>query len=289
MKYLFLLFFLLTGCAQADIVVTDDAGQTFRLAAPARRIVSLAPHATETLFAAGAGKAVVGTVQYSDYPEAAQRVPRIGGYSQLNLEAIAALKPDLVIAWASGNPPAQVDTLRSLGFKVFVSQPNRIEDVASQLERFGKLAGSEAVAEAAAASFRQRLEGLRRSYSGRSPVRVFYQIWKQPMMTVGAPQIITSAINLCGGDNVFGQLPQMAANVSVEAVLAANPEVIVAGGMGEARPEWLDDWNQWPRLLAVQRHNLFNINPDLIQRHTPRILDGTEQLCRDLEIARGRR
>ncbi len=279
----------LLGAARAELVFKDDSGQEVRLIAPARRIVTLAPHATELLYAAGAGDRLVGTVEYSDYPPAAKKVPRIGSYERFDLEAISALKPDLIIAWESGNPAAQVAKLRALGLTVYSTQPNRLEDVAGQLERYGRLAGSAAAADAAAAQFRQRLERLRRTYAGKPPVRVFYQIWINPLMTVGGPQIISDAIRLCGGENVFGQLPQMAPTVSVEAVLAADPEAIVATGMGDARPDWLNDWNKWPRMTAVKRGNLFHINPDLMQRHTPRILDGAEQLCADFEVARGRR
>jgi iron complex transport system substrate-binding protein len=164
-----------------------------------------------------------------------------------------------------------------------------MEAVAGQLEQLGRLAGIEATANAAAAEFRQHLETLRRNNAGKPKIRVFYQIWITPLMTVGGPQIITSAIQLCGGENVFGHLAQMAPTVSVEAVLAADPEAIVATGMGDARPDWLNDWNKWPRMTAVRRGNLFHIHPDLMQRHTPRILDGAEQLCADLDIARSRR
>ena len=273
----------------APIVLTDDSGRSVRLPAPAQRIVSLAPHITETLYAAGAGAAVVGAVDYSDYPPAARQLPRVGGYSRLDLEAILRLKPDLVIAWESGNPPAQIDKLRALGLPVFLSQPDSMDDIALQIENFGRLAGREAAAVAAAAAFRTRLAHLRATYAGKPRVRVFYQIWKAPLMTVGGPQIISRAIELCGGENIFGHLPERAPTVSLEAVLAANPEAIVATGMGEARPEWLDDWKRWPRLLAVQRGNLFHMNPDILQRHTPRLLDGTEQLCQALETARKRR
>ncbi|WP_303785852.1 cobalamin-binding protein [Azovibrio restrictus] len=273
----------------APVAVTDDTGREIRLAAPARRIVSLAPHATENLYAAGAGTALVGAVDYSDYPPAAKQLPRVGGYTRIDLEAILRLKPDLVIAWESGNAPAQVEKLRALGIPVFVTQPNTMDDVAVQLEQFGRLAGTEKTAQAAASAFRQRLAQLRADYGQRPKVRVFYQIWKEPLMTVGKPQIITSAIGICGGENIYGDLNQMAPTVSLEAVLTANPEAIVATGMGDAKPEWLDDWKRWPRLLAMQRGNLFHINPDIMQRHTPRILDGTEALCRALETARQRR
>ncbi len=275
--------------AGADIVVPDDTGQNVRLKAPARRIVSVAPHATETLYAAGAGASLVGTVDYSDYPEAAKKLPRVGGYSRFDLEAVVALKPDLVIAWQSGNPPAQVEKLKALGLTLFITQPNTMDDVAVQIERFGALTGNESSANQAAAAFRQRLARLRQTYAGKPAVRVFYQIWKTPLMTVGGPQIISDAIRLCSGENVFGKLEQMAPTVSVEAVLEANPEAIVATGMGDARPEWLGDWDKWTRMTAVRRGNLFHINPDIMQRHTPRILDGTERLCQLLEQARKKR
>jgi iron complex transport system substrate-binding protein len=285
----------LLGClallpaARAELVFTDASGFTVSLKAPAKRIITLAPHLAESLYAAGAGDRLVGTVDYSDYPPAAKKLPRVGGYSRIDLEAVAALKPDLILAWESGNSMAQVGRLRALGLNVYVSQPNRMESVADQLERMGQLAGTSSVANVAANGFRQRLESLRAANAGKAKVRVFYQIWKTPLMTVGGPQIISDAITLCGGSNVFGHLDKMAPTVSVEAVLEADPEAIVATGMGDAKPEWLHDWDKWTRLTAVKRNNLFHINPDIMQRHTPRILDGAEQLCAHLDTARRHR
>ena len=280
---------LVSTAAHADLVVKDDTGQEVRLKAPAKRIITLAPHAAESLYAAGAGDKLVGTVDYSDYPPEAKKVPRVGGYSRIDLEAVAALKPDLVLAWESGNNMTQVDKLMALGLTVYVSQPNTIDNIANQIERLGQLAGTEAVANATAERFRKRLEGLRLANASKPKVRVFYQIWKTPLMTVGGPQIISDAIKICGGENVFGHLKQMAPNVTVEAVLEADPEAIVATGMGDAKPEWLHDWDKWTRMTAVKRDNLFHINPDIMQRHTPRILDGTEKLCAHLDVARSRR
>jgi iron complex transport system substrate-binding protein len=280
---------LVSSSAHADLLFKDDMGQEVRLKAPARRIVTLAPHAAESLYAAGAGDRLVGTVDYSDYPPEAKKVQRIGGYSRIDLEAVAALKPDLVLAWESGNDMTQVDKLKALGLTVYVSQPNTIDNIANQLERLGQLAGTEGIANATAARFRKRLDTLRATYASKPKVRVFYQIWKSPLMTVGGPQIISDAIKICGGENVFGHLKQMAPNVTVESVLEADPEAIVATGMGDARPEWLHDWDKWTRMTAVMRGNLFHINPDIMQRHTPRILDGTEKLCADLDVARSRR
>ncbi len=289
-KYVsFLLAALFAVPAFAEVRVTDDLGQTVVLAQSARRIVSLAPHVTEMLFAAGAGAHIVGAVQYSDYPEAAQRIPRVGGYTSLDLETIVALRPDLIVAWKSGNPAPQVEKLHELGFAVYVTEPRHIEDVPTDIERLGLLAGTAATAQKAAAAFRAHHDALRRRYAGRPPVDVFYQIWDRPLMTVNGEHLISDVLRLCGGRNVFASLPVLAPKVDAEAVLAADPEAIVASGMGEARPEWLGDWRRWPQLRAVRHDNLFFIPPDLIQRHTPRILDGAERLCAALEQARTRR
>lgn len=281
-----LLFSLLS---HAEIVVQDDLGQTLRLAQPAQRIVSLAPHLTEILYAAGGGERLVATVDFSDYPTAARKLPRMGSYDRVDIEALLAQKPDLVIAWKSSNPSSLIEKLRALGLKVYISQSSHIDALASDLERFGKLAGTPQAGQLAARQFRERLANLRLQYSQQPVVRVFYELWNQPLITVGGPQVISEVIQLCGGENIFSQLKTMAPTVGVEAVLAAKPEAIIAAGMGDARPEWLDHWKKWPELLAVARGNLFHIHPDLMHRHTPRLLDGAETLCRQLELARSRR
>jgi iron complex transport system substrate-binding protein len=287
--WLFLILALASGLARAEISVRDDTGAVVRLSRPARRIVALAPHLAETLFAAGAGDRLVGTVDFSDYPEAAGKLARVGSYFRIDLETVVALQPDLIVAWQSGNSPADIDKLRGMGFPVYLSQPDRMEDVAGEIERLGRLAGTPETAGALAQSYRARLAGLERRYGNEPVVRTFYEIWKQPLSTVGGKQIISSVIRLCGGENIFGRLEAIAPVVSIEAVVAADPEAIIASGMDEARPEWLDDWRHWPAMTAVARGNLFFVPPDLIQRHTPRLLDGAERLCRSLEIARSRR
>jgi len=290
MKRLCLSLFCALAClpARGEIVVTDVSGVSIRLAAPAKRIVSLSPHITELLFAAGAGDRLVGTVDYSDYPPAARLLPRVGGHS-LDLEAIVALKPDLVLGWQSGNPAASVARLRAMGLTVHLSEPHRIADIAGELERIGQLSGTGAAANAAAQAFRARHAALAARYSRRPQVAVFYQIWKQPLMTVNGQQVISDALRLCGGRNVFADLPILTPTVTMEAVIAVNPEVIVASSMGDARPEWLDDWRRWTTLEAVAKDNLYFVPPDLLQRHTPRILDGAEKLCTHLEAARAKR
>ncbi len=280
---------LVSLASHAEIVVEDDVGRTVRLAAPARRIVSLAPHITENLYAAGAGGFIVGVSDYSNYPEAAKQLPRVGSSAGLDLEAIVALKPDLVIAWESGNPAMHLAKLKAMGLQLFFTQPKKIDDIAAGIERFGELAGTGAVARDAARAFRAREAGLSSRYAKRPRVRTFYQIWNKPLLTVNGEQIISDVMRLCGAENVFAGLTQLAPTVSVEAVLAANPEAIVASGMDEVRPEWLDMWKRWTDLTATARGNLFFVPPDFINRHTPRLLDGAQLFCDHMELARTKR
>ena len=280
---------LLAIPARAEISVLDDTGVRVSLKAPAQRIVSLAPHATENLFAAGAGERLVGAVDYSDFPEAALRIPRVGGYSRIDMEAIVALRPDLVVAWQSGNAAGSVEKLKSLGLTVYTTQPDRLGDIPTSIERLGQLAGTEKTATQAADAFRKRLASLQQRHAALPAVPVFYQVWHRPLLTMGGEQIISDVVRLCGGQNIFAKLPGKAPAVSIEAVLAANPEVIVASGMGRNAPVGLDDWRQWKQVKAVAQGNLFFIPSDLMQRPTPRLLDGAETLCRHLETARGRR
>ena len=277
------------AAAAAEIRVTDDSGRSLTLQQPAQRIISLTPHMTELLFAAGAGGHIVGTVEYSNYPPAAQRITRIGDSAQLDLERILALRPDLVVVWQYGNAQRQLDKLLRLGIPVYYNEPRRLADIARAIEQLGRLAGTEAVALPAARAFVTRAAALRERYAGRAQVTLFFQIWDQPLMTISGAHLISDVIRLCGGRNVFAELPLLTPQVPTEAVLAADPEVIggVTAEAGQAGN--LAAWTQWPRLQAVARGNLFVIDSDLISRNTPRILEGAQQLCEHLAAARARR
>ncbi|TKC83027.1 cobalamin-binding protein [Trinickia terrae] len=290
-----LIAFALT-CAldtHAATTVTDDAGTAVTLAAPAQRVISLAPHVTELIYAAGGGARLVGAVSYSDYPPAAKQVPRVGDNRALDLERIVALKPDLIVVWRHGNAQQQLDKLRELHVPMFVSEPHKLDDVATNLVRLGALLGTSQVANAAAGQYRADIAQLRASYAARPTVSVFYQVWDEPLITLNGDHIVSDVIALCGGRNVFAQLAPLAPTVSTEAVLAANPEAIVtarAGATAPSRPlPGLDKWRKWPNLTAVARNNLFAIDGDLIDRPAPRIAQGAVQLCEDLELARSRR
>lgn len=282
------LLLLWTCVANAQIQVKDDYGNEVRLAAPARRIVSLAPHLTELVYDAGAGSRLVGALEYSDYPPAAKELPRVGSEAGIDLEAVMALQPDLVVAWPNAGSLRAVNRLADLGLPVFRSEPRELDDIARTLERLGALAGTQKDAERAAARFRARVRELEARYSKRTPVRVFYQVWDRPLITVNGAHVITKVIRLCGGVNVFERLPLIAPEIDREAVLRADPQVIVASGLNGERPAWLDAWKAFPGLTAAARGNLYAIAPELIQRHTPRLLDGAERLCRILDEVRTR-
>jgi iron complex transport system substrate-binding protein len=275
--------------ASGEIRVTDDAGRELVLPQPARRVVSLSPHLTEILFHVAAGDRLVGTVRFGDHPPEATRLPQVGSAGHLDLERIVSLQPDLVVAWQSGNPSRQVEQLERLGIPVYLNEPRRLEDLAGTLERLSLLTGTGEAGPARAQAFRERGRALAEQYAGLPPVRLFYQIWDSPLMTINDTHLIGELIALCGGVNVFGDLPALAPRVSREAVLAADPEVIVGGGPAEDDGVWLEEWRQWETLTAVGRDNLFFIPPSLIQRQTPRILEGAALLCEFLDEARDRR
>ena len=265
----------------------DDAGREVVLEGPARRIVSLAPHVTELLFAAGAGEYLVGVDEYSDHPAAARALPRIGRHSGLDLEAILALQPDVVIGWASGNRMPELQRIEALGVALYLNEIRRIEDIAASIETFGRLTASPSAPQAAAA-LRQRATAIRARPAVEHVVSVFYQIWDRPLMTVNGAHLISEALTLCGGRNVFAALPALAPVVGVESVLAADPQVIFAAGSNAQNRDWLAQWRRWPQLAAVRKDNLFEVQADIVQRPTPRFLDGVETLCDALDAARQR-
>lgn len=279
---------LLAGFAQAEVRVRDDTGVEVALAAPAQRIVSLAPHATELVFAAGAGDRIVGAVRGSNHPAAARDLPIVGDVHALDLERIVALKPDLVVTWPY-TTPAQVAKLRDRGVAVFTTDPASIDGIATNIERLGTLAGRSAVAAEAAARFRAEVAKSTTRATTRATnrrVRVFYQVWGTPLFTIGGSHLISQAIRACGGDNVFASLAIPAPQVSTEAVIAARPDTIIAGTDEAKKPAWLDDWNRWPDVPAVRDRLLQVVDADRLHRPGPRFASGVRELCDAIENAR---
>lgn len=263
------------GPGQAEVTVVDDAGDPVRLTAPARRIVSLAPHTTELLYAAGAGERLIAATAYSDYPPPAARLPRVGDAHAVDLERVLALRPDLVVAWISGNNAAQVARLVQAGVTVFRSEPRRAEDVASNLERLGRLAGSEAEARAAAAQFRAALAALTREFRDIPPYRLFYEIWHQPLMTLNGAHMVSDLVGRCGARNVFAAEPALVPTVSLEAVMAAAPQAI-ASGAGESA---LAFWRSRAELPAAASGRICAVDATRMHRSGPRMIDAARELC----------
>ena len=268
------------------IAVVDDSDQRVSLKQPARRIVSLAPHLTETLYAIGAGPSMVAAVSYSDYPAEANDLPRVGSYAKISLESLLAHKPDLVVAWSSGNGSDLIHRLRQLGLTVYVDESRSLRSVSAGMRRLSVLTGTIAQGMAAADRYDAKIAALASQFSHQQRLRVFYQVWNKPLITVNDEHLIADVIRLCGGANVFADAPGLVPRIGVESVLHATPQVIVASGMGEARPEWLDDWRRWPAIPAVANEQLYFVPPDLLQRHSPRIAEGAEQFCQALSRAR---
>jgi iron complex transport system substrate-binding protein len=288
-RILLALLLCATGAARADVTVVDDTGARVTLARPAQRVIAMAPHATELLFAAGGGKRIVGAMNYSDYPAEAKSIPLVGSDNQIDIERVVALKPDLLVVWQSGNTARQIEQLARLGIPVFHSEPRRLEQVATSIERFGTLMGTEARAQAAAASYRAQIAGLAQRYGHAAPVRVFYQVWDRPLYTLNDQQIVSDAIRTCGGQNVFGKLSVIAPQVGVEAVLQQDPEAIVAGDEHAPGDRGVNIWKPYASITAVRRGNLFTVDGELLTRPGPRVALGTAQLCEKLDSARRRR
>lgn len=272
--------------ASVPIQIQDDKGRQVSLAAPARRAVTLAPHATELVYAAGAGDFLIATIRGSDYPAAARQLPVIGDGTQPDAERVAAIRPDLLIAWQSAAAEPVARVMDKLGVPVFYSDPLTLAAVPDAVERMGVLFGTEAHARPAADALRARLTALSKRYANRRPVRVFVQAGLDPIYTLNDSSIVSDALQLCGGVNVFGQAPIVAPQVTLESVLAARPEAVLAG---VTRPEEtavnLAAW-QALGLPAARAGHVYGVDADALYRPGPRLIDAAEIICADLDRLR---
>lgn len=288
MKNMMAALALLTACtgAGAEISVRDDKGSQVVLQRPAQRVVTLAPHATELVFAAGGGARIVGTVKYSEYPPAAKDIPRIGDNRLVDLERLVAAKPDLIVVWRHNAAERQLEQLRALGIPLFYSEPRKLAEIPDNIERLARLLGTEREAAQVVRDFRREHERLAARYTKPPVVRVFYQLWHKPMYTLNGKHISSDVIRLCGGENIFANLPLPAPVVSTEAVLLEKPDAIVASTGDRHFPEGLDHWKSFATLPAVRNGFVFGVDTDLINRPGMRILEGAEQVCMHLERVR---
>lgn len=279
----------MTAANSAEITGTDDRGRTVTLPAPAQRIVALAPSITELAYAAGAGGKLVGVARYSDYPAAAKDIPQVGDASRIDLERVLSLQPDLVIGWKSGNQVADVERLEKLGLKVYIVEPATLAAVPQLLRAVGSLAGTGAIARNAADEFERSVAALRERYGARPIVRVFYEIWHSPLMTVNGRHMISDIIRLCGGSNVFAGIATLTPVVSLEGVIALQPEVVLGGSSATSPDEFAAQWRRYEGFVKLRNVKAMFVDPDHIQRQTPRILEGAQTVCEHLEQIRSNR
>lgn len=275
-----------TPMATATVSATDDTGARLVLQRPAARIVSLSPATTELLFAAGAGDRLVGVDESSDFPPEATRLARVGNSATVDVERVLALRPDLVVGWPHGAAQRQALQLRKLNVPVFLVDPKSLDGIGAVLESLGTIAGTQAGAHAAAGAFMARLASLRAKYAGAKPVPVFVQIWDTPLMTINDRSIMSNALRTCGGRNVFGAANQIAPTVNHEAVIAAAPAAVVIVAKPRDATRAIEQWRKAPRPDALGADRVFAIDPDILARATPRILDGVATLCTRLEAVR---
>jgi iron complex transport system substrate-binding protein len=275
--------------AGAAITVLDDDGKQVTLQKPALRVIGMAPLATERIYAAGGGAKIIAAVDYSDYPEAAKSLPRVGSNRQVDMERVAALKPDLIVIWLHGSSERQIEQIRALGIPMFHSEPKKLAEIPDSLNRIGKLLGTEKVADAAAADLRKQLAALSARYAGRAPVRMFYQVWDKPLHTLNGGHIVSDAVRLCGGENIYAHMKVTAPVVSQESVLGEDPEAIVSTGERSKEDGGVAIWRPFTTMTAVRRNNLFRIDGNLLNRAGPRMIAGAAALCEKLALARQHR
>jgi len=280
---LFYVFLCLCLCwpassLQADILLRQADGSKLALEQPAQRLLTLSPNLAELVFAAGAGDRLLATVEYSEYPEAAAALPRIGDAFRLDVENIVALRPDLIIAWDSGNPKAAVQQLRDLGIDVWSVEIREPEQIADTLREIGHATSTEATAKEAADDFQARLDQLKAHYRAVSTLDYFYQVDARPLFTINGDHLISKGLALCGGRNVFAAEPALAFQVGHEAVIVANPDALVAPAL-PGEPDPLERWLEWPAMQAVENGDLFTLDANKISQATPRWLDSIEQAC----------
>ncbi len=286
-RYLAVLFLIaFSSELRADVSATDDAGRRLRLPHPAQRIVSLAPHVTELLFAAGAGARVVAVSAFSNYPRAAQALPVIDGGVRLDIGRIAEFRPDLIVGWFGGNSRSDLDKLESLGIPVFIAEPQRLDGLPATLLALGRLAGSEKAALHAVREYRVALAKLREEYRDRKPVRVFLEVSVQPLATLNYAHIASDVLALCGGRNIFAASDDMALTVGAESVTVEDPDAILFSetlGTVTAVSDW---WHLRSTPRAVRAGQLYSFTPELLLRPSPRVLKGARQVCVVLDRVR---
>ncbi len=244
----------------------------------AEGIVTLAPHLTEWVYALKLEKQLVGVSDFSDYPEAARALPRVANHQGLNFEAIVRLQPDIILAWQGGNKPQDLSRLSSLGLSVVPVSIQRLADIPREITRIGNLLNRPVEAQELAAEFSLGLMALDRRMANMPPKRVFYYLWPRPLMSIGKDAWASELLARCKATNVFEHSPQPYPEVTLEAVIRARPEKIVAA-QHIPRERLLAFWAPWQKLLKISSENIIALDPDPLHRYSPRLIKGLNLLC----------
>jgi iron complex transport system substrate-binding protein len=267
---------VLTACSPSGQTPTqyvfDDLGRLVAINGTPQRIISLAPSNTEILFALGLGDRVVGVTDYCDYPPEALNKTKVGGYANPDIEKIVALNPDLILA-GYGNPIEVVYTLAGLGLTVFGIKTTDLDDLLNDIRRVGEITDKEVEAQALTSAMESRIQAVtNQTEELEQRPRVFYIVWHDPLWTAGSGTFINELIEKAGGVNIFGNVTGYPM-VSIEDVLALNPEIIITS-------EWSYDWAQNATELAStnasQTGRIYTLDDDLVQRPGPRLVEGLE-------------
>ena len=281
--WLVLLVAALLPAVQAEGLCVEQAdGDTLCLDKPAQRIVSLAPHLTEMLFAIGAQAQIAAVVDRSDHPPEALKLQSVGSYHKPDLERMVSLRPDLVVAWKSGSPAAVVEPLRALGLQVLVTRGENLDDIPRELRALGRLTGHEEAAEGAAMAFEGELDTLRKAHEGKPVVSGFFEIWPHPLITVSDAHFIGQAMQVCGIRNIVGNTAQLTPTWSEEAVIRARPELLLISPPARQ----FERWRRWKELPAVRNDLLVIMPPNVLMRPGPRLIEGVRALCDAADLAR---
>lgn len=260
----------------------DQTGRKVNVPANPKRVISLAPNITEIVFALGQAHRLVGVTRYSDFPPAAEKLPKVGSYVNLDLEKIVALKPDLCIATKDGNPRVVVQQMASLNIPVYAVNPMSLDTVITAVDEIGRLLNASSQAKTLVHDMQSRIARVK-MLLGTIDHRpgVFFQIGVSPIVSVGTPTFIHGLIELAGGTNLAaGPVPYP--RFSTEQVIALAPEIIIVTSMSRTAvyEQVKAAWEQWPHLPAVQKHRIFLEDTNLFDRPTPRLVDGLELLAR---------
>lgn len=250
------------------------------------KIIALAPHIVELLFDIGAGHQIIATGTYADFPEQAKTLPRVGDHSRLQIEKILQLRPDLVIAWRSGNSLTDLARLEEFGIRVFYSDPKVLEDVSKEIRIFGELTGRQQQANLLADNYQLHLTNMRKQYAAKQSISVFYEIWPAPMQTIAGDAWPQQHLDLCGARNIFAEINEDYPSVSLEQVISRMPQVIIQPKAAQQIESRLFDWQQFGFIPAVENHFILRPNADKVYRMTTRVLSEIELLCENIERAR---